>query len=206
MNRSAANSFANSKSNSTNGRAGVQIDTYNSNPYSGITFRISEWVSCRLIHMLRSWRAWFMLFDSLGNRYENVFISRISSWGIRLLTLVMIGQNSAGIWKRIQRSLVGFSPQPSVWQVDILGCGHLCGIFDKFIPVWWDGAYLHLRHSNKPTVKYYVVLWNDANYGGITYNCDASSMEGRVSNIHPDTWTRFPFWWTCSSIVLEHNV
>ena len=34
MNRSAANSFANSKSNYNNGRAGVQIDTYNSNPYS----------------------------------------------------------------------------------------------------------------------------------------------------------------------------
>ena len=34
MNQSVYNSFANSRSKSNNGRAGAQIDTYNSNPYS----------------------------------------------------------------------------------------------------------------------------------------------------------------------------
>ena len=33
MNQSADNSFANYQSNSNNGRSGIQMDKYNSNPY-----------------------------------------------------------------------------------------------------------------------------------------------------------------------------
>ena len=188
-------------------RVGV-VRVYLKSRYSiiGLTLGISEWVSCILIHRLRSWRACFVRFVSLGNRYGNEFIRRSRYWGIILLTFVMISHNSEGIWKQIRRYLVGLAPQPSVCQMDILGCGHFGGVFDKVLPVLWDGALFHVRHITKLIVKDYVELWTDATCGRIPYKCDTSSMEGLVSKIHPNTWTWLPFWWTCSSIFLEPSV
>ena len=180
----------------------VSVYLESSSVIIGLTSVINKWVICRLIHRLRSWRACFMQIFSLGNRYWNVFIRRSWSWGIYLLIFVIISHNSEGIWKGMRRYLVGLDPQQSVFQINILGCGYFRGVFDKDLPVWWDGACFHVRNSTKLIVKYYVVLWNDAICGGIPYKCDASSMEGQVSKIHPNTWTRFPFWWTCSSRVL----
>ena len=156
--------------------------------------------------MLRSWRTCFVQFVSLGNRYGDVFISRSISWGIRILTFVMISNNSEGICKRIRRSLLGLASQPSASLIDMLGCGHFGGVFDKVLPVWWDGACLHVRHGTKLTVKDYVVLWTDATCGGIPYKWDAPNMEGVVSKIRSNTVTWLPFWWTCSHRVLEPSI
>ena len=171
-----------------------------------LTVGISKWVSCRLINRMRSWRACFVLFDSLINQYRNASISRSWLWDIRLLKFVMIIHNSKGIWNRIWRPLVGFAPQPSVFQINILVCGHFGGVFDKILPIWLDGVCFHVRHSTKIIFKYYVVLWTDVTCGGIPYKYDSSIMEGQVSKINPNTWTWSLFWWTCSSIFLEPSV
>ena len=155
---------------------------------------------------LRSWWTWFVQFVSLRSRYGDVFIRRSGSRGICILIFVMISHNTKWVWNQIQHFLVVFAPEPTVCQIDILGCDHFGGVFEKVLPVWWHGACFHVRYSTKVIVKYYVVLWTNATYIRIPYKYNYSSMEGWVSKIHPKTQMWLQFWLTCSSSIFEPNV
>ena len=170
------------------------------------TLGISKWVSCRLIHRLRSWWACFVRFISLGGWYGNIFISRRGSRGISLFMSVMIRHNIKSIWKRIRPCFFGLAPQLSILKIEILACGHFGGLFDKVLPVLRDGTFLRVRHSTTLIVKDYVALWNNTTCSSIPYKCKTSSAEGLVSKIHPIIWTWLPFWWAYSSSILDPSI
>ena len=98
---------------------GYENVSLNSNYHTiGLASSILKWVRFILVYLVVMWRWWYLYWwvISLGSQYGNIVDHSSGSWGICLLTFVLIHQNCKGIWNLIQHIHVGLEIQPCVVQ------------------------------------------------------------------------------------------
>ena len=127
---------------------------------TGLTSNRCKWISGQIVYLLvlLRWRGVPWRVSSLGIRGVNVVAWGRISWGIRLLTFCVVNQNSKGIWNLIRCTRCRLKIQPSVFQINILGFGHIWQELDKILPIWLERAGFHVRHGREIIPEDHLIL------------------------------------------------